>query len=163
MVSSSTAVWIAFPIMSARRHGLCFAAALLLFGKNNPTALMSPFASRRAGRLPSRGSSSSSSTRRLVTFIDNNSPFELYSAGKDPQLRAEDQGSQSSSFEQEEVEEVRPVVLTPEEEKQLKVDEWHMHCALHLASSAAAEGEVPVGAVLLAPNGTVLARAHNMV
>ena len=38
-----------------------------------------------------------------------------------------------------------------------------MNCALHLASSAAAEGEVPVGAVLLAPNGTVLARAHNMV
>ena len=48
-------------------------------------------------------------------------------------------------------------------EKQREIDEWHMNCALHLASSAAAEGEVPVGAVLLAPNGTVLARAHNMV
>ena len=53
--------------------------------------------------------------------------------------------------------------LSESEAAQLKQDEWHMQCALHLASSAAAEGEVPVGAVLVASNGTVLSRAHNMV
>ena len=53
--------------------------------------------------------------------------------------------------------------LSESEAAQLKQDQWHMQCALHLASSAAAEGEVPVGAVLVASNGTVLSRAHNMV
>ena len=42
-------------------------------------------------------------------------------------------------------------------------DVWHMQCAMHHARSAAAEGEVPVGAVLVAENGTVLARTHNLV
>lgn len=42
-------------------------------------------------------------------------------------------------------------------------DVWYMKCALLLAESAAAEGEIPVGAILVAPNGTVLARANNKV
>ena len=42
-------------------------------------------------------------------------------------------------------------------------DAWHMECALTHAQSAVAEGEVPVGAVLVSPNGKVLARAHNRV
>ena len=43
------------------------------------------------------------------------------------------------------------------------MDKWHMECALLHAQSAASEGEVPVGAVLVASNGTVLARTHNRV
>ena len=37
----------------------------------------------------------------------------------------------------------------------------HMHAALHEARAAARRGEVPVGAVLTAPDGRVLARAGN--
>lgn len=38
----------------------------------------------------------------------------------------------------------------------------HMARALQLARTAAASGEVPVGAVLTAADGTVLAEAHNL-
>lgn len=38
-----------------------------------------------------------------------------------------------------------------------------MSLALEEAAAAAALGEVPVGAVLFGPDGTVLARAHNLV
>jgi cytidine deaminase len=38
----------------------------------------------------------------------------------------------------------------------------HMARALDLARAAAQAGEVPVGAVLVGPDGTVLAQAHNL-
>jgi tRNA(adenine34) deaminase len=37
----------------------------------------------------------------------------------------------------------------------------HMEMALQEAEAAFAEGEVPVGAVIVSPQGTVVARAHN--
>ena len=40
-------------------------------------------------------------------------------------------------------------------------DEYYMRLALGLAREAAAEGEIPVGAVLLTPQGEILARTHN--
>jgi len=39
----------------------------------------------------------------------------------------------------------------------------HMHTALSEARKAAADGEVPIGAVLVGPDGDVLAAAHNAV
>ena len=96
-----------------------------------------------------------------MTFIDNNSPFSC-TAREGPTASGGGPGVAEQQLRAGGSRRGTAGGLTPEEEKQLKVDEWHMHCALHLASSAAAE-EVPVGAVLLAPNGTVLARAHNMV
>ncbi|MGV6838795.1 MAG: nucleoside deaminase [Planktomarina sp.] len=38
----------------------------------------------------------------------------------------------------------------------------HMDLALQEARTAAAKGEVPVGAVVLGPSGAVIARAHNL-
>lgn len=42
-------------------------------------------------------------------------------------------------------------------------DESYMRMAIRLADEGAARGEVPVGAVVVAENGEVLARAHNQV
>ncbi len=43
----------------------------------------------------------------------------------------------------------------------MEADEYYMTLAFKEAKQAAAEDEVPVGAVLVAPNGEVLASAHN--
>lgn len=40
-------------------------------------------------------------------------------------------------------------------------DEYYMGLALAEASAAAAEGEIPIGAVVVAPNGRILGRGHN--
>ena len=45
----------------------------------------------------------------------------------------------------------------------MNVDTTPMEWALQEARTAAAQGEVPVGAVVLGPNGSVLARAGNAV
>ncbi len=45
-------------------------------------------------------------------------------------------------------------------EEQTKRDEWFMRMALAEAKAAYEEGEIPVGAVIVA-NGKVIARAHN--
>lgn len=43
------------------------------------------------------------------------------------------------------------------------VDRHYMSLALEAAREAYALGEVPIGAVIVAPNGKLLARAHNRV
>lgn len=40
-------------------------------------------------------------------------------------------------------------------------DEYYMGLALAEAHAAAAEGEIPIGAVVVAPNGRILGRGHN--
>ena len=52
-------------------------------------------------------------------------------------------------------------MLSNKGEKHVVKDEAFMHMALIEARQAAEEDEVPVGAVLVAKDGTVLAKAHN--
>lgn len=47
--------------------------------------------------------------------------------------------------------------------KRRRSNEAYMRMAIRLANEAAARGEVPVGAVVVAENGEVLARAYNQV
>lgn len=42
------------------------------------------------------------------------------------------------------------------------IDEYYMKMALEEARMAFGEGEVPVGAVIVAPTGRILAKAHNL-
>ncbi|WP_447527787.1 tRNA adenosine(34) deaminase TadA [Vreelandella sp. TE19] len=43
----------------------------------------------------------------------------------------------------------------------MRSDEFYMHRALDQAHRAAAAGEVPVGAVVVGPNGDIIGAAHN--
>ena len=44
----------------------------------------------------------------------------------------------------------------------LKSDEHYMQAALAEARAAAAAGEVPVGAVIVSPSGSIIGRGHNL-
>ena len=40
-------------------------------------------------------------------------------------------------------------------------DEYYMNLALAEAQAAAAEDEIPIGAIVVGPNGRILGRGHN--